>query len=134
MCQSFLVLFFKKEPLSLPLAFRGGDLHTWAFHKTTAFWRLGGAPGAQRHILRHGVAEVEALDRGVVAFGDFASGVVETLGPRPVGECGWQIWRVGGFGCLGSALNGRRVAVERQGKRFGFAGALIIRSRGHWCA
>jgi hypothetical protein len=25
-----LVLFFKKEPLSLPLAFRGGDLHTWA--------------------------------------------------------------------------------------------------------
>jgi hypothetical protein len=25
-----LVLFFKKEPLSLPLAFRGGDLHSWA--------------------------------------------------------------------------------------------------------
>jgi hypothetical protein len=25
-----LVLFFKKEPLALPLAFRGGDLHTWA--------------------------------------------------------------------------------------------------------
>jgi hypothetical protein len=25
-----LVLFFKKEPLSLPLAFRGGDLDTWA--------------------------------------------------------------------------------------------------------
>jgi hypothetical protein len=30
MCQSFLVLFFKKEPLALPLACRGGDLHTWA--------------------------------------------------------------------------------------------------------
>jgi hypothetical protein len=29
-CQSFLVLFFKKEPLSLPLAFGGGHLHTWA--------------------------------------------------------------------------------------------------------
>jgi hypothetical protein len=30
MCQSFLVLFFKKEPLALPLAFGGGHLHTWA--------------------------------------------------------------------------------------------------------
>jgi hypothetical protein len=33
MCKSFLVLFFKKEPLSLPLAFLGGDLHTWAVTK-----------------------------------------------------------------------------------------------------
>ncbi len=38
--KSFLVLFFKKEPLSLPLACRGGDLHTWAitfFSKKTIF-------------------------------------------------------------------------------------------------
>ena len=35
MCQSFLVLFFKKEPLSLPLAFRGADLHTWAVTQKT---------------------------------------------------------------------------------------------------
>jgi hypothetical protein len=28
--ESFLVLFCKKEPLALPLAFRGGDLHTCA--------------------------------------------------------------------------------------------------------
>jgi hypothetical protein len=44
MCQSFLVLFFKKAPLSLPLACRGGDLHTWVvtfvFEKKTQKKRL----------------------------------------------------------------------------------------------
>jgi hypothetical protein len=30
-----LVLFFKKEPLSLPLAFRAGDLHTWKKNQKT---------------------------------------------------------------------------------------------------
>jgi hypothetical protein len=36
MCKSLLVLFFKKPPLPLPLAFRGGDLHRWAVTRKAA--------------------------------------------------------------------------------------------------
>jgi hypothetical protein len=56
--KSFLVLFFKKAPLALPLAFRGGDLHTWAvtfFSKKQTFLASGArhVNRRRRRIRRH---------------------------------------------------------------------------------
>jgi hypothetical protein len=40
-----LGLFFKKAPLALPFAFRGGDLHTWAVNSVTSKRHLHRASG-----------------------------------------------------------------------------------------
>jgi hypothetical protein len=44
----FLVPFFKKEPLSLPLAFRECDLHNWAVTKTFDYPGCGSCASSER--------------------------------------------------------------------------------------